>query len=150
MTAQQGVRRSLVDAETYRLAASEMLTGSIAESVSRTLDLGEVTLRGSGNDVISIHIQCPYRILVDGVPVLGSADVRFCVFDARAKTLTGIFAKLKPKVLEVELGEAGAFTAKMSGGVALEVFPDCSGRVEAWRIFSRDRPGSWGYPPDAL
>ncbi|MFI5732240.1 hypothetical protein ACIA49_19105 [Kribbella sp. NPDC051587] len=141
-----------------------LLMGSGGTSVTRTLDMGEVGFRRADGAEVSLHLQCPFRVLHAGTTVLGSADMQYpetgdraaafaqytTVFDARAKVLTGILEARSPEVLEVELGTAGRLDVRLEGDLEIEVFPDCSGVVEAWRVFRRGGGPHLGYPAGAL
>lgn len=140
-----------------------LLQGAKVHSVGRAADLGVVEFAGLRGDVINFHIQCPFRILQEGKVILGSRDMRYpqqgagsesfeqfrTVYDSRAATLNGIFERLRPAVSEVAFGDSGHLAVGWEPRFRIEVFPDCSGRMEAWRVFRRGGP-HYGFPQGAI
>lgn len=137
-----------------------LLDGAVVRDIGRALDMGVVEFRGARNgEDLSTHLQCPFRILHDGHVVLGSRDMRYpqqgagadafdafeTVYDARAERLNGLLAERPPRVENVHVGEAGDLVMAWGSGFSLEVFPDCSGRIEAWRDLARGG-AHHGYP----
>ncbi|WP_405674715.1 hypothetical protein OG292_02535 [Streptomyces sp. NBC_01511] len=140
-----------------------LLQGTKVHSVGRAADLGVIEFAGLRDDVINIHIQCPFRILQEGKVILGSRDMRYpqqgagsesfeqfgTVYDSRAATLNGIFERIRPAVAEVSFGDAGHLAVGWEPRFRIEVFPDCSGSMEAWRVFLRGGP-HYGFPQGAI
>lgn len=52
--------------------------------------------------------------------------------------MNGFLAQERPTVASVVVGTAGEMIVEWTSGTRLEAFPDCSGPVEAWRVFVRD------------
>ncbi|WP_238176866.1 hypothetical protein [Kribbella albertanoniae] len=141
-----------------------LLVGTAGASVTRTLNMGEVAFHRSDGDEIMLHLQCPFRVLHAETMLLGSGDMLFAetddpneafvrystVFDTRAKVLTGILKSKSPEVLGVEVGVSGRLCVRLLGDFVVEVFPDCSGRGEAWRVFRRSGGKHLGYPAGAV
>lgn len=150
-------------AETQDEEITRVLTGAVVRSVGRAADMGVVEFTGPQGETVMAHLQCPFRIVQDGKIVLGSKDMRYpqkgagaqafdefrTVFDARATALNGILGKLSPSVDGVTVGEGGELTVSWAPAFRLAVFPDCSGRIEAWRVFVRGG-AHHGFPPDAV
>jgi hypothetical protein len=142
------------------LETERLLKGAVVGAVGRAVDMGVIEFAGPGGEVLMAHLQCPFRVLHDGDLVLGSRDMRYArpgagpdafdafamVYDARAETLNGVLAHLRPTVTDVTVGPAGSLTVGWGPGWRLEVFPDCSGRTEAWRVFVRGGD-HYGFPP---
>ncbi|MFD3735617.1 hypothetical protein [Streptomyces sp. NPDC058632] len=128
-----------------------LLLGATVHSVGRAADMGVVEFAARHDEVINAHLQCPFRIVQEGKLLIGSRDMRYAqrgagaeafdrfetVYDSRAATLNGVLERLRPVVGEVALGDAGSVTVEWQPGFRLEVFPDCSGSVESWRVFVR-------------
>ncbi|WP_141689511.1 hypothetical protein [Streptomyces sp. DI166] len=139
---------------------SRMLTGAGVRSIGRAADMGVVEFDGAQGGAVAVHMQCPFRVVRKGKVLVGSSDMRYpqkgagpqafaefrTVYDARAATLNGVLGQLRPVVEQVTVGEAGELTVRWEQGFRLEVFPDCSGNVEAWRIFVRGGD-HYGFPP---
>ena len=140
-----------------------LLQSAKVYSVGRAADMGVVGFTGLRGDAISLHAQCPFRILQEGVVILGSRDMRYpqkgagsesfeqfrTVYDSRAATLNGIFERLRPAVAEVSFGDSGYLAVGWEHRFRIEVFPDCSGGTEAWRVSLRGGP-HYGFPQDAI
>jgi len=140
-----------------------LLQGARVHAVGRAVDMGVVEFARLYGDAIYLHIQCPFRILQEGMVILGSRDMRYAqkgagseafeqfrtVYDSRAATLDGIFERHRPAVVEVSFGDFGHLAVGWEHGFRIEVFPDCSGRIEAWRVFLRGGP-HYGFPQDAI
>ncbi|MFR9797382.1 hypothetical protein ACL02U_15945 [Streptomyces sp. MS06] len=141
----------------------ELLLGATVRSVGRAADMGVIECADRDGGVIGVHVQCPFRILQGGHLLLGSRDMRFArrgagtaaferfetVYDARALTLNGILERLRPPVTDVVLGDAGSLVVRCRADLRVEAFPDCSGSVEAWRVFLRGGPHT-GFPDDVV
>ncbi|MFF4549058.1 hypothetical protein ACFY1J_33300 [Streptomyces sp. NPDC001406] len=137
-----------------------LLEGAVVGSVGRAVDRGVVEFAGPEGQVLMVHLQCPFRILQGGKLILGLQDMTYpqkgagpdafdrfaTVYDARAETLNRGLAALRPPVTAVTVGPAGALAVTWEPGFRLEAFPDCSGRVEAWRAFARGGE-HYGFPP---
>ncbi|MFG2318499.1 hypothetical protein [Streptomyces tendae] len=52
----------------------------------------------------------------------------------RTATVNRVLGELRPRVDGVRVDGAGGLTVSWEPGFRLEVFPDCSGRIEAWRV----------------
>lgn len=138
-------------AETPADEIAGILTGAVVRSVGRAADMGVVEFDGPGGEEVMAHLQCPFRIVQDGTIVLGSADMRYAqkaagerafdefrtVFDARAAKLTALLGQARPRVAGVTVGTAGELAVTWEPAFRLEAFPDCSGRMEAWRVLRR-------------
>lgn len=128
-----------------------LLIGATVRCVGRAADMGIVEFADHRGEVVKVHIQCPFRVLQEGEMIIGSHDMRYAqrgvgaeafdrfktIYDSRAATLNKIFGQIRPVVTEVALGEAGSLAVEWKPGFRVEVFPDCSGSVESWRIFVR-------------
>ncbi|MEV6284021.1 hypothetical protein [Kribbella sp. NPDC051770] len=143
-----------------------MLIGANVGSVGRALTMGIVELTGSRGQRLAIHAQCPFRLLHDEKILLGSADMKFpqrgtgtaafdefrTIFDSAAVIVNDILGRLDGLVSEVQISSGGALIVRWSAGMTLEVFPDSSGPVEAWRVLDRDATVSiqrdYGFPWD--
>ncbi|GAA3818179.1 hypothetical protein ACFS5L_04510 [Streptomyces phyllanthi] len=150
-------------AETRADEIAAILTGAVVRSVGRAADMGVVEFDGPRGETVMAHLQCPFRIVQDGTIVLGSADMRYAqkgagpkafeefrmIFDARATKLTAILGELHPTVDDVTVGEAGELTVSWEPAFRLVAFPDCSGRIEAWRVLVRGG-AHHGFPPDTI
>ncbi|MCF1593272.1 hypothetical protein [Streptomyces muensis] len=142
---------------------TRILTGAVAHSVGRAVDMGIVEFRGPDGEEVMVHMQCPFRIVHDAKIILGSADMRYpqkgageqafdefrMVYDARATKINKILGQLRPSVDGVTVGAAGELTVAWEQGFRLEVFPDCSGNFEAWRAFVRGG-AHHGFPPETI
>ncbi|GAA1370249.1 hypothetical protein [Streptomyces beijiangensis] len=129
-----------------------MFDGAIVNAVGRAADLGifEFTSE-TGNVALFLHIQCPFRVLHDGDMMIGSDDMNFpqkrldgkdsdeprgSIFDERSKILNRILARLRSKVDSFTMMDQGLLVLRFGPSIILQVFPDCSGRVEMWRFFA--------------
>ncbi|MFD4030822.1 hypothetical protein ACFWVP_09880 [Streptomyces sp. NPDC058637] len=146
-------------AETSSDAITGLLEGAVVRSVGRAADMGVIEFAGTSGETVMVHAQCPFRIVHEGRTVLGSADMRYAqkgagarafdefrmVYDARAATLNGVLGQLRPTVGGVAVGDAGELGVSWAPAFRLTMFPDCSGTMEAWRVFV---PGGahHGYP----
>ncbi|KUO03402.1 hypothetical protein AQJ67_16970 [Streptomyces caeruleatus] len=142
---------------------TRILTGTVVHSVGRAVDMGVVEFHGPDGEEIMVHMQCPFRIVHDSRIVLGSADMRYAqkgageqafdefrmIYDARATKINKILGQLHPSVTGVTGGESGELTVAWEQGFRLEVFPDCSGNIEAWRAFVRG-DAHYGFPPETI
>lgn len=140
-----------------------LLQGAKVHSVGRAAGMGVVEFAGLRGDVIGLHMQCPFRILQEGQVILGSRDMRYpqrgagseafeqfgTVYDSRAAKLNGIFERLRPVVSEVTFGDSGHLAVGWEPRFRIEVFPDCSGSMEAWRVFRRGGPHC-GFPQGVI
>lgn len=109
------------------------------------------------------HIQCPFRILQTGKLVLGSCDMRYpqrgigedafddfkTIYDSRSATLNAILKQLRASVSAVTVGGAGYLNIRWGPDFLLEIFPDCSGSVESWRVFTRGGQ-HYGFPLNSI
>ncbi|MEY9995037.1 hypothetical protein ABIE67_007069 [Streptomyces sp. V4I8] len=71
------------------------------------------------------------------------------IYDAKTTTFNRVLGELRPCVDGVTVGEAGELTVSWEQEFRLEVFPDCSGNLEAWRAFVRGG-AHHGFPPDTV
>lgn len=140
-----------------------ILHQAVVRSVGRAVSMGVVEFTGPGGEEVGLHIQCPFRFVHDDRVLLGSRDMQYpqkdagrdafdtfrTVYDERAGLLNDLFAKAGPRVESVRLGKAGDLTLSCGPAVRLEVFPDCSGREEAWRVLVRGG-AHHGYPPGII
>ncbi|MFD3497658.1 hypothetical protein [Streptomyces sp. NPDC058678] len=150
-------------AEAWTHGTARILTGAVVRSVGRAVDMGVVEFDGPHGETVMAHVQCPFRIVHDGKIVLGSADMRYpqkgagarafdefrTVFDARATTLNGILGQLRPSVEGVTVDDAGELIVSWAPAFRLVAFPDCSGAMEAWRVFVRGG-AHHGFPPNTV
>ncbi|MFI2506294.1 hypothetical protein [Streptomyces sp. NPDC018972] len=130
---------------------TRILTGTVAHSVGRAVDMGIVEFHGPDGEEVMVHAQCPFRIVHETKIILGSADMRYAqkgagarafdefrmIYDARATKISKILGQLRPSVDSVTVGRSGELTVSWEQAFRLEVFPDCSGRFEAWRVLVR-------------
>ncbi|MFI2375401.1 hypothetical protein ACH5AO_10070 [Streptomyces sp. NPDC018964] len=140
-----------MNAETLVEEITRILTGTVAHSVGRAVDMGIVEFHGPDGEEIMVHMQCPFRIVRHGRILLGSADMRYAqkgagpqafdefrmIYDARTTTFNRVLGELRPRVDSVTVGQSGELTVSWEQAFRLEVFPDCSGRIEAWRVLVR-------------
>ncbi|MFB6937213.1 hypothetical protein [Streptomyces chartreusis] len=140
-----------------------ILTGAVARSVGRAVDMGVVEFDGPAGETVMAHLQCPFRIVQDGTILVGSADMRYpqkgagerafdefrTVYDARSAKLNAILGELRPAVDAVSVGAAGELTVTWEPAFRLEAFPVCSGPVEAWRVLVSGG-AHHGFPPDTV
>lgn len=140
-----------------------LLQGATVRSVGRAADLGVVDFTGPHGEEISAHMQCPFRVLQEGKLILGSRDMRYpqrgvgseafdqfkTIYDSRAATLSGILEQIRPAVTEVNFGDGGHLAVTWEPTFRVEAFPDCSGPVEAWRVFARGGQ-HYGFPEGSL
>ncbi|MFC8370754.1 hypothetical protein ACFUIT_22775 [Streptomyces sp. NPDC057239] len=140
---------------------TRILAGTVVRSVGRAVDMGVVEFDGLQGETVMVHMQCPFRIVRHGRILLGSADMRYAqkgagpqafdefrmVYDARTATFNRVLGELRPSVGGVTVGEAGELTVSWEPAFRLEAFPDCSGRIEAWRVLVRGG-AHHVFPPD--
>ncbi|MGW7408764.1 hypothetical protein ACWGI9_34620 [Streptomyces sp. NPDC054833] len=140
-----------------------LLHGTTVRSVGRAADLGVIEFAGPHGEAVSAHVQCPFRILQEGKLILGSRDMRYpqqgagtdafdrfkTVYDSRAATLNGILEQLRPTVTRVTVGDGGHLVAGWEPAFRIEFFPDCSGSMEAWRVFVRGGR-HYGFPESSI
>jgi hypothetical protein len=69
------------------------------------------------------------------------------VFDERSMILNRVFSEINPRVNGVEMMEQGFLVVKFGPSIVLQIFPDCSGRVEMWRFFLASGK-HYGFPCD--
>lgn len=150
----------MVDADRRKAAIDGLLMGSTVRAVTRATDVGMVEFLNPRGSIVAVHIQCPYRFLQGGNTILGSGDMNFAeagagteafdqfktVFDSRVAVLNDILKKASPKVLKVVFADSGWVALECSGTFVLEIFPDCSGKIEAWRVFERGQSEHYGHP----
>ncbi|MER7900350.1 hypothetical protein ABTX62_30670 [Streptomyces sp. NPDC096046] len=142
---------------------TRILTGTVVRSVGRAADMGVVEFDGLQGETVMIHMQCPFRIVRSGRILVGSKDMRYAqkgagpqafdefrmIYDAQATTLNRVLGQLRPRVDGVTVGAAGELTVSWEQAFRLEVFPDCSGTIEAWRAFVRGG-AHHGFPPETV
>lgn len=152
-----------MDAESGLPQISRILAGALVLSVGRAADMGVMEFAAPDGGLVMAHIQCPFRIIQGRDLLLGSRDMRFSqgdvskdavdrfetVYDVRAAKLNSILGRLRPTVSTVEGGAGGSLGVGWSPEFHLEVFPDCSGSDEAWRVFIRGGP-HYGFPPNSV
>jgi hypothetical protein len=140
-----------VAAEIHVDEITRILTGTIVRSVGRAVDMGVVEFDGLQGETVMVHMQCPFRIVRHGRILLGSADMRYAqkdagpqafdefrmIYDAQTTTFNRVLGELRPSVDSVTVGRSGELTVSWEQAFRLEVFPDCSGRIEAWRVLVR-------------
>ena len=137
---------------------SAFLNGAMLKSVGRALNMGVLEFHAVDGSDVSLHVQCPFRFVQGGSLVLGSADIKFTaesganerkVYDSRADILNGILSRLDVPVTNVELEAAGYLRLSWRERLFFEVFPDCSGAVEAWRVLQRGGE-HYGFPASLI
>ncbi|NBM18083.1 hypothetical protein [Streptomyces sp. GC420] len=150
-------------AEIQQDEITRILTGTVVRSIGRAVDMGVVEFDGPHGETAMVHMQCPFRIVRHGKILLGSADMRYAqkgagatafddfrmIYDAQAAKLTAILGELRPTVGNVAVGEAGELTVTWAPAFRLVAFPDCSGAMEAWRVFIRGG-AHYGFPPNTV
>ncbi|TDD65048.1 hypothetical protein [Actinomadura rubrisoli] len=122
----------------------------------------EFDLEGAGTSA-ELHIQCPFRVLHDEQLVLGSDDMSYpgkrrsdsdaeesykSMFDRKCAALNKIIEEAEPRVMDIDLRSGGALELRLTLSLQVQVFPDCSGKVEMWRFFVRGDDDHTVYPPD--
>jgi hypothetical protein len=144
--------------------ALEVLIGQPLWSSGRAADLEwfhfgqRRTVKGTRGDTkevgeYALHVQCTWRIRHGDQVVVGGRDLYYPPEQSddliedfewdvqganrRDKRIAELFQNETRQflVLEVEVGEAGAFTVIFDDAHALDVFPDDSLGDEHWRIF---------------
>lgn len=122
---------------------------AVVTAVHRAGATGSFTFEDPAGTLVALHLQCPFRLLWDGVLAIGSHDVHHprqdltgeesegldTVYDQRTDTLNAALLTARPRVTGASMGEAGALSVTWEPGFRLEVFPDCSGRIKMWRTF---------------
>jgi hypothetical protein len=145
-------------------AAIHALHGARVVSLGRTLNMAEVGLT-RGDDLIRLHVQCPFRVVQGGKVLTGSTDMRWPLkrnadpaeaydtyqtqFDRGAKILTERLATGVFPVLDAEMTGDGAFRLTIVDDVRFESFPATAGPVECWRLFVKGSDLHYVYPPSA-
>ncbi|GAA5039840.1 hypothetical protein [Actinopolymorpha pittospori] len=129
----------------------QLLQGATVRSVGRAADMSVVEFISLRGEAVNAHMQCPFRIVQQGTIIMGSRDMTYpqrgagveafdqfkTIYDSRAATLNGILEQLRPAVAGVIFGDAGYVALEWDPGFRAEIFPDCSGTVEAWRVSVR-------------
>ncbi|MGW2255200.1 hypothetical protein ACWCXH_34200 [Kitasatospora sp. NPDC001660] len=142
--------------------ALELLRDATMASVGRAADLGIVEFASTtGIGEVSLHLQCPFRILYEDDLLIASGDMDYgttsagpkpadppggSVFDERSFLLNRGLAQLRPTVTRATVRAQGMLLVELSPPFLLQVFPDCSGQVEMWRLFSRGSDVHYGFP----
>ncbi len=122
--------------------------------------MGGIHFTSARGEEVSLHIQCPFRFVGGEHVLLGSADMKYpqrdagpdaydsyrTVYDAQAGVFNDevIPALSTAEVSAVDVAADGFLTLTWPDDLRLQVFPACSGPVEAWRVF--DRFDYYGYP----
>jgi len=141
----------------------ELIHGATLTAVGRAADLGIVEFASAtGRGEIALHLQCPFRILYGGDLLIASGDMDYSgaaagprsadppggsVFDERSLMLNQAIDRLRPTVTNATMELQGLLVVELSPAFLLQVFPDCSGRVEMWRLFARGSSVHYGFPP---
>jgi hypothetical protein len=141
----------------------ELIHGATVTAVGRAADLGIVEFASAtGHGEVTLHLQCPFRILYGGDLLIASGDMGYpgaaagprsadppggSVFDERSLMLNQAIDRLRPAVTNASLEIQGLLVVEMAPAFLLQVFPDCSGRVEMWRLFARGSSIHYGFPP---
>ncbi|XVU28295.1 hypothetical protein ACQPZJ_14995 [Actinoplanes sp. CA-054009] len=137
----------MVDAESIRA----LLIGATVRSLGRATGMGVLELVGAGDEVIGVHLQCPFRVQRSDAVIIGSRDMNFplkgrqseafdnfaTVFDDRAGRLTAILGQRRPVVENVLVDKLGNLVIAWNPDYSLNAFVDTSGRVESWRVLIR-------------
>lgn len=121
----------------------------------------------SGRSVVvgthALHIQCAWRFLRNGTPVVASQDLccpadksRLEPLDAppfdwekepnkRDQLLSALFVHGKKsfELLAIESAQAGQLRFEFDSGLTLDVFPTGSGSAEQWRLFETSDGGNY-------
>jgi hypothetical protein len=140
-----------VSAEGLAAAIESLLKGSRLRTIGRAAGTGEVLMSGPADQVLVIHIQCPFRLVREGRIVLGSDDMNVSktpwedafdefrtVFDTRAADINRILEKYEMPLTALTLGEGGRLTIVWTDDLRLELFPNSSSTSrEAWRVFEQ-------------
>jgi len=119
--------------------------------------------RGEWREVgdVALHVQCRWRVLRQGLIVIGSSDLYYPAdfqvsgkvpegFDwdkdnnLRDKLLDNLFSGNTREFLvrSISVGQAGSLQILLSGDLSLELFPDDSLTGEHWRLFTPGGEGS--------
>jgi hypothetical protein len=118
--------------------AAGMLTMSFGPALERLTRTGKRRVTGA----VAVHIQCPWRFVVDSRVAVGSADYR--AIDDEAEALDYMHARLvalfkdEPTVTAVEDLQASGFRLRFSNDMVLDAVPTQSTAdeySEFWRIF---------------
>jgi hypothetical protein len=140
-------------------AGVRALEGGRLTDFGRTLNMVEVGV-SRGDDIVRLHVQCPFRLVLRDKVVLGSADMRYPLkganpdtayedyatqYDRLAKILTAALDERVHPVIRADLLPGGAILLESIDDIRLEVFPDVSGPIECWRLFVKDVEGHLVY-----
>ncbi|MET9243033.1 hypothetical protein [Nonomuraea sp. NPDC003709] len=141
----------------------ELIHGATLTAVGRAADLGILEFASAtGDGEIFLHLQCPFRILYGGDLLIASGDMGYpsttagprptdppggSVFDERSLMLNQAIDRIRPMVTKATVELQGLLVVEMAPAFLLQVFPDCSGRVEMWRLFARGSSVHYGFPP---
>ncbi|MGQ0845185.1 MAG: hypothetical protein ACT4QF_13740 [Sporichthyaceae bacterium] len=121
------------------------LAGARLREVTRSRNVAQFDFTRDGADAARAIVQCPWRVVADGRIVLGAADLyaddleaEGDVFDARARLLNEALAAKEVLVSRVLEAPAGVLTLECTDRLSVQVFPDSSSSIDAWRIASVD------------
>jgi hypothetical protein len=133
--------------------------------IFRAAGMGVVHFLDADEAVVSLHLQCPFRVVGGGHLLLGSQDMNYpqrdagpnffddftAMYDSAAVVLSERFASSHLTVTSVDVGAAGALAITCESDLRIDVLPVCSGPFEAWRVFRRDSTcPHHGYPQHTL
>ncbi|WP_152990357.1 hypothetical protein [Sphaerimonospora mesophila] len=136
-----------------------VLVDQPATGMGRALDMGIVEfgdpVNGLGTrsgSAFALHINCPFRLLLEGRVLVGSEDVKWLakdamrgfaeddersVYDTRAEGIDDFFSTSRPKVRKVNVSSIGDVRLELEGGLVVELFAMSSQSSEAWRFVQR-------------
>lgn len=168
----RAVRRpEAFDGTTSARLESELsgLAGERLRYIGRAVDLVwigfgedvEIEERRGGTRIVArraLHLQCPWRISRDSLPLVGSQDVYRSpgsdeldddavdraggtAFDVAARALTAEAEQLDLRVTSLAADEWGGLRLVLDGGLTLEALPLSTRSTELWRYIVFDEPG---------
>lgn len=150
-----------MNADEWSANVTRLLVGAAVGGIGRAASMGVIEFVGVRGEQVAVHAQCPFRLLQAQHLVLGSRDMDFpqkgagpdafdhftTIYDSRAASLNAIFADRPAVVTGVTVGDAGSLAVAWQPDYRLELFADCSGSVESWRVFVRGGD-HFGYPDE--
>jgi hypothetical protein len=131
--------------------ATDLVWCLFGDTVSWRNYKGEVTERSE----FALHLQCPFRIILDDELVLGSLDLyeplkseqptlpaqtdnSTTLFDLRVEELS--IGNTLSRVISATVGRPGDITLILDSGLKLEAFITSTAGDEAWRVLGFTEP----------
>lgn len=130
-----------------------------ATGMGRALDMGIIEFGEpldepgrTSSSAFALHINCPFRLVMDGRMLVGSEDMKWLardvmhgfaldndrsVYDTRVERIDAVFVTSRPKVRAVNISPIGDVRLDLEDGLLVELFVASSRSSEAWRFFRR-------------